>query len=158
MMGRVWISLGIICFLFLTSCDGESVFAGSEAISTGGWEAGESVKFEWQVKDTLTQHDFFIDLRHDQSYPFSNIYLFVDFTFPNGKNLRDTISCNLADERGVWLGTGFGNLVDHRIGFRKSTSFPVAGDYSIEVAHGMRETPLRGMRDVGFRLEKSQQL
>ena len=119
MMGRVWISLAIICFLFLTSCDGESVFSGSEAISTGGWEAGESVKFEWQVKDTLTQHDFFIDLRHDQSYPFSNIYLFVDFTFPNGKNLRDTISCNLADERGVWLGTGFGNLVDHRIGFHE---------------------------------------
>ncbi|MGY8940460.1 MAG: gliding motility lipoprotein GldH [Flavobacteriales bacterium] len=158
MMERVWISLGIICFLLLTACDGESVFSGSEVISTEGWEAEESVKFEWQVKDTLTQHDFFIDLRHDQSYPFSNIYLFVDFTFPNGKNLRDTISCNLADDRGVWLGTGFGNLVDHRIGFRKSTSFPVAGDYSIEVAHGMRETPLPGMRDVGFRLEKSHQL
>ena len=59
-----------------------------------GWEADEEATFEWQVTDTLARYDFFIDLRHDQRYPFSNIYLFVDFTFPNGRTLRDTLACD----------------------------------------------------------------
>jgi len=46
-------------------------------------------------------------------------------------------------------------LVDHRIGFKRKTSFPIAGDYSIQITHGMRLDPLPGMRDVGFRLESS---
>ena len=72
-----------------------------------------------------------------------------------GDLLRDTVACTLADDRGRWLGSGWGNLVDHRIGFKRKTSFPIAGDYSIQITHGMRLDPLPGMRDVGFRLESS---
>ena len=73
-----------------------------------GWQSEDAAVFEWQVVDTLERYDFFVDLRHDQQYPFSNIYLFVDFTFPNGRMLKDTLSCELADDRGNWLGSGFG--------------------------------------------------
>jgi hypothetical protein len=44
-------------------------------------------------------------------------------------------------------------LVDHRIGFRSQTGFPLTGDYAIGIRHGMRETPLPGVSDIGFRLE-----
>ncbi len=118
-----------------------------------GWQSEDAAVFEWQVVDTLERYDFFVDLRHDQQYPFSNIYLFVDFTFPNGRMLKDTLSCELADDRGNWLGSGFGNMVDHRIGFRRATGFPLTGDYSLAIAHGMRIDPLPGISDVGFRLE-----
>jgi gliding motility-associated lipoprotein GldH len=156
MIGRThWIGLWVIFCFQWAACGGESAFSGHSALPSTGWKASESASFEWHVQDTVAQHDFFIDLRHDQTFPHSNIYLFVDFTFPNGKSLRDTVSCNLADDRGQWLGTGWGNLVDHRIGFKRNTAFPIPGDYSIEIAHGMRIDPLPGMRDVGFRLEAS---
>ena len=144
----------ILSFLW-AACGNNATFSGHEALPSDGWNASESAVFEWQIQDTLTEHDFFIDLRHDQTFPYSNVYLFVDFTFPNGKSLRDTVACTLADDRGRWLGSGWGNLVDHRIGFKRKTSFPIAGDYSIQITHGMRLDPLPGMRDVGFRLESS---
>lgn len=146
--------LGLILACAVCGCGTDAYFAGSKAIpADSGWEASNPARFEWLVTDSLSRYDFFIDLRHDQSYPFSNIYLFVEFTFPNGRMMRDTLSCELADERGKWLGSGFGNLVDHRIGFRRATGFPLNGDYDLSISHGMRMDPLIGISDVGFRLE-----
>ena len=146
--------LAFTCITFMTACGPDAVFAGSKAIDSGaGWASEDAAEFDWQVLDTLARHDFFIDLRHNQDFPFTNLYLFVDFTFPNGLSRRDTISCELADERGQWFGSGFGNLIEHRIGFRQGTGFPLQGDYAVKIAHGMRMDPLPGMLDVGFRLE-----
>ena len=145
--------LACTCPIVLVGCTTDSVFSDSWVIQEGMWSADSPIEFEWHVTDTVQSYDFFIDMRHDQSYPFSNIYIFVDFTFPNGKSLRDTVACTLADGRGKWLGTGFGNIVDHRIAFREKTQFPSLGDYGIRITHGMRENPLSGMLDVGFRLE-----
>jgi gliding motility-associated lipoprotein GldH len=142
--------------MMIGACGTDAFFAGSKPFEMNpGWQAEEVAVFEWQVVDTLARYDFFVDLRHDQQYPFSNIYLYVDFTFPNGRMLRDTLSCQLADKRGNWLGSGFGNMVDHRIGFRRAMGFPLTGDYAISIAHGMRIDPLPGISDVGFRLEPS---
>ncbi len=141
-------------FMALTACGPDAVFAGSRTFDAEvGWKADDVARFDWQVEDTLKRYDFFIDLRHNQDYPFTNMYLFVDYTFPNGLTRKDTISCDLADQRGRWYGSGFGNLIGHRIGFRQNTGFPLQGDYTVKIAHGMRLDPLRGMLDVGFRLE-----
>ena len=101
-------SLGFAALIVLgLGCGTDAFYAETQPLDPDlGWEADEEATFEWQVTDTLARYDFFIDLRHDQRYPFSNIYLFVDFTFPNGRTLRDTLACDLADERGRWLGTG----------------------------------------------------
>ena len=84
---------------------------------------------------------------------FSNLYLFLDFTFPNGKNRRDTLGCTLADARGNWFGSGTGSLIDHRISFKEDFEFPIKGRYNLRVTQGMRQDPLKGVTDLGFRLE-----
>lgn len=151
---RLLIALALGIVLGLTACGSEVLFAGSKPLDAAvGWASDDVAKFDWQVSDTLQRLDFFIDLRHNQDYPFTNLYLFVDYTFPNGLARRDTISCELADNRGRWYGSGIGNLIEHRIGFRQNTGFPLKGDYTVKIAHGMRVDPLPGMLDVGFRLE-----
>lgn len=146
-------ALGML--LGATGCGEEAVYAGTQSIPEEGWKVDAPVSFAWTVTDTTLKQDFFIDIRHDASYPFSNIYFFLDVSFPNGKRLRDTIACDLADEQGNWLGSGFGNLIDQRIGFRKATAFPITGDYRMDITHAMRLDPLPGVLDVGFRLERT---
>ncbi len=148
-----WMAAACGMCLALNGCGPEPVYSESFEIGDGGWQASEALAFEWEVKDTWAEHDFFVDVRHDQTYPFSNVYLFLEFSFPNGKIARDTLGCDLADERGQWYGTGFGNLVDHRIGFRQATQFPLTGTYGVTIRHAMRTDPLPGITDVGFRLE-----
>ena len=84
---------------------------------------------------------------------FSNLYLFLDLTFPNGKNRRDTLGCALADTRGNWFGSGIGDIIDHRISFKENFTFPIEGRYNLRVTQGMRQDPLLGVTDIGFRLE-----
>jgi gliding motility-associated lipoprotein GldH len=153
---RLWGLMVILGLVSLTGCGPDSVFAETREVNSElGWYAADVQSFQFDIADTLQKHEFFIDLRHDQTYPFSNLYLFVDYTFPNGRSRQDTILCELADSRGDWLGTGSGPIVDHRIGVQSQTAFPLVGNYVITIAHAMRENPLPGMLDVGFRLEKS---
>lgn len=153
MRSIAWTVFGVLA---MAGCGTDALHSDSQAIDSEGWLAEDAVTFEWDVNDTVQACDFFVDLRHNQEYPFSNVYLFLEFTFPNGKIGRDTLGCDLADERGEWYGSGFGNLVDHRIGFREATSFPLTGHYSVTIQHAMRLDPLPGITDVGFRLEAAQ--
>ena len=118
-----------------------------------GWSSDESVVFHWNVQDTLKRHDVLLDIRHSQSYPFSNLYVFLTYEFPNGKSRVDTVECTLADSRGRWRGSGFGDLVDQRFLLNEGIQFPLTGGYGIEVSHGMRRDPLPFIANVGLRLE-----
>ena len=46
----------------------------------------DGLLFHWDVRDTLQRQDVLLDLRHDQSYPYSNLYVFLTYRFPNGKS------------------------------------------------------------------------
>ena len=65
-------------------------------------------EFNFTIADSTNSYACLIDLSHTGEYPFSNIYLFVDFEFPNGKNRLDTVHITLADRTGRWYGAGLG--------------------------------------------------
>ncbi len=141
-----------ILFL-IASCGQFPVASDSHEVNPEGWYSDDTQSFEWTVEDTDSRYSIFVDVRHNQNYAFSNLYLFLDFTFPNGKNRRDTLGCTLADARGNWFGSGTGSLIDHRISFKEDFEFPINGRYNLRVTQGMRQDPLQGVTDIGFRLE-----
>ena len=146
------LTLGII---FLNSCGDLPISSSTIEIDHNGWNSIDNASFDWDVIDLDLKYDAFIDIRHNSDYPYSNLYLFLDFTFPNGNQRRDTVACVLADERGRWFGSGIGDIIDHRVSFQENFEFPINGKYRLKVAHGMRQDPLVGITDIGFRLEKT---
>jgi gliding motility-associated lipoprotein GldH len=141
--------------IFLSSCGDFPLASSSIEIDSDGWNSMDPISFEWDVVDLDLRYNAFIDIRHNADYPYSNLYLFLDFTFPNGKQRKDTLACILADQRGRWYGSGIGDIIDHRVSFRENLEFPINGKYRLKVAHGMRQDLLPGITDLGFRLEKS---
>lgn len=125
-------------------------------VSLDGWESESAVAFHWDVQDTLVTHDLMLDIRHASTYPYSNLYLFLTYRFPNGKSRVDTVECTLADDRGRWRGRGFGDLVDQRFLLQSGIRFPLQGRYGLEVVHGMRQDPVEGVANVGIRLERKE--
>ena len=85
--------------------------------------------------------------------PYSNLFVFLTYRFPNGKSRVDTVECTLADERGRWRGSGFGDLVDQRFMLNQGVQFPLKGRYGLEVKHGMRQDPLPSVANIGLRLK-----
>jgi gliding motility-associated lipoprotein GldH len=150
MRAEVLFAAALVC---ASGCGPEALYADSLGVNAEGWKSAEAAEFLWEVSDTARVHDLYIDVRNDATYPFSNLYLFVDFTFPNGKTNRDTLAVELADAQGNWLGSGSGHVHDHRIVWHDDARFPLQGQYAVRIVHAMRRDPLPGITDVGLRVE-----
>lgn len=141
--------------LLVTACGNPPEFEHYQTIKTEVWEVNDTVQTTFTINDTVQLYNFFINVRNNNSYNYSNLYVFVDTEFPNGKKLTDTVECVLAYPDGRWVGSGFGNVYDNRIMYKYRKRFPLIGDYNLSITHAMREDELEGILDVGFRLEKS---
>lgn len=152
-MDKPLFGLFLVTLLALAGCK-QVMFQESHEVPNKNWEADRTFRFEVPVQDTMSSYDFYIDLRNGANYPYANIYMFVNTTFPSGKSARDTVECILADKRGKWLGDGLGDILDNHILFKENIRFPNSGTYVFEFEQGMREEALPAMLDVGISIEK----
>lgn len=150
--GVFFLSLAIA----FSSCGDEFVYQSNMPIEGGVWEAKQAANFEFDIQDTVSLHDFFIDIRNGEQYEFSNLFVFIEMEFPNGKLAVDTLECPMADGLGNWYGkSGLGDLYDNRIIYKSRKQFPMSGHYKISIHQAMRAAQVEGIYDIGFRLAKT---
>jgi gliding motility-associated lipoprotein GldH len=118
------------------------------------WKLMDVPEFQVPVTDTITKENVIFTIRTGSSYPYRNIYLFVSTTAPGGKKITDTLQYNLADEKGKWYGKGLGDIHELSLPYKSNVFFPVKGTYIFRIQHGMRVEDLKGVYDVGLRIEK----
>ncbi|MBI9034610.1 MAG: gliding motility lipoprotein GldH [Bacteroidales bacterium] len=148
----LWI-LGMI--LTTWACDSNHMYDDSLSVPETGWHKDNLIQFKVEVPDTTSPYNFFLNLRNNTDYNYSNAFFFLKTTYPSGQLARDTIQIIVADHRGKWLGKGFGRIKDQQIQLRKEMTFPQQGLYIFEIQHGMRTDTLFGIEDVGIRIEKA---
>jgi gliding motility-associated lipoprotein GldH len=153
-MIRFILVVSIVVFLFGCS-DSNRWLSMSTAVENSKWAKEGALKMTFEVSDTIRLFDFIVDIRHDDRYKYSNLYLFVDMSFPNGKVSSDTLELNLSDASGEWLGTGAGSLYEVGFKFKDRKKFPLSGVYNVSIRHGMREEEIEGITDVGLRINYS---
>ncbi len=140
--------------LFFISCDYNRVYDNTYSIPEQTWNKDSLLIFDVEIKDTINLHNFYINIRHNTDYPYSNIFFFINTVFPNGSAGRDTIEIILADNRGNWVGKGSGKLKDNQVLLRRNLRFPKSGIYSFSIEQAMRKNNLEGIEDLGIRIEK----
>jgi len=154
-IGHFFITCTLVSLpIWLTSCDPKRVYEQNFTIDTGGWKSTETVDFNVEIADTVTLHNYYINIRHTTGYKYDNIYFFINTYFPEGSLTRDTIQVMLADAAGKWYGKGLGNIKDAQVLVKSGMSFPVKGKYVFRIEQGMREFELQGIEDIGIRIEK----
>jgi gliding motility-associated lipoprotein GldH len=151
---RVFFFLSVIAAL--TSCDRNVVFEKNVQLPENRWEMNNIIRLDAEIKDTVSLHNIYINVRNAGGYQFSNLYLFLTTHTPNDEESRDTVELTLADDRGKWLGDGSGDIWDNRILFKKHFRFPEAGMYHFELQQAMRVNPLPQIMDAGLRIEKAE--
>lgn len=151
---RKFVFLLLAAMALLWACQNSIVFQEQKAIPAKGWHYQDYLLFEPNIQDTLSLHKLYLDIRNTTDYAYSNLFLFLDIEFPDGRILRDTVECTLADRRGQWTGSGFGHIRFNRFLFRDDVWFPAKGIYKIKIHHGMREDTLQGIADTGIRIER----
>ena len=135
------------------SCDKSRVYDHVYTISDKGWEQDSLLHFSFAVTDTTRPYDILLHIRNGSTYPFSNLWLFIQTTSPAGNILRDTVEIPLADNTGKWLGKGLGDINAMLVPYKRNILFPHKGIYNISVQQAMREQYLKNILDVGVRLQ-----
>jgi gliding motility-associated lipoprotein GldH len=138
----------------MQSCDSSRVFDENKKIHKSNWDVKQSLIFQVTIDDTITPHNVYLNVRNAGVYPFSNLFLFINTTMPQGQLIRDTIEVMLQSPDGKWLGDGLGDIWDNRILFKPNVRFPQKGEYRFELFQAMRVNPLPGIMDAGIRIEK----
>ena len=74
------------------------------------WSQADSIGFKFQINDTLSRKNIYINIRNNKNYQFSNIYLITHVVFPNGKKIVDTLQYEMTDKNGKFLGQGISEI------------------------------------------------
>ncbi len=144
----------LLLIFFLAGCDNSLVFEENHQIHNGEWNKSDVQQFLFKITDTAALNNVYVNIRNTTDYQYSNIYFFIDTQFPDSRKFRDTVECFLADISGKWLGKGMGKVKDNQIPLRKMVRFPDTGTYSMQIEQAMRTDVLKGIVDIGIRIEK----
>jgi len=146
-----------LLFVFLmaasfVSCDSNRVYEENFSVENNVWNMEDVKIFSFEINDTLSPLDLFINLRTTTDYPYSNLYIFLYSEYPNGYTDKDTLEFILAEPNGKWLGESTGTVIENQILISSGGRFPNKGKYTFKVQHAMREPDLAEVIDIGFRV------
>ncbi|WP_298474917.1 gliding motility lipoprotein GldH [uncultured Maribacter sp.] len=154
----------VAVFLTAVSCDNAIVKSEFQTLDDASWNKNNVITFNFSEIDTVQKHHMFINIRNDQNYPYSNLFLITELGYPNGDVVKDTLEFNMALPDGTWLGKGQGSIKESKLWYRENIVFPSSGVYTLEITHAMRKNgsipgviDLEGVTDVGLEIVKSKE-
>lgn len=152
--------LALLILITIGSCKfpATPTFQKEYALKNAKWDSENTLKFEVEIKDTGAVYQSYILLRHDDNYPYSNIWLRLNSKLQGNDNDKKGVRLNLklADLNGVWLGKGMGSIWEHKIPLSKKEGliFEQPGIYEISLTQIMREDPLTSVLNAGLVIQK----
>lgn len=124
-------------------------------ISNQNWSYSNKIKTDVKVEDTSVLYNVYFILRHGAEYKYSNIFILMHQTTPDHHTKTIRYEFKLANPDGEWLGNGSGNLYSYVLPLYTNFRFPTKGNYTFTLEQNMRDNPLRGVSDVGLRVERA---
>lgn len=140
--------------LALTSCQTLDVFEKTAFFPDHEWASNRRASFTFAIEDTSAAYHISVVFRHEDAYHFNNIWLNVTTQAPGDTAKTQLVNVILANNKKGWLGTGMGDVFDHRA---RITRMPVKlkkGNYTFILQQNMREEPLQYVLNAGIRVEK----
>ncbi|MDR1779477.1 MAG: gliding motility lipoprotein GldH [Tannerella sp.] len=149
---HIFAAIALACCL---SCSQTVFYEQYQIIEGEAWSKENEFFFTFNIDDNTAAYDIYINVRNNNNYPYTNLWLFCSEEQPVGPIVRDTIECMLSDDFGKWYGTGI-SIFNLKIPIRTGYHFPHKGQYTFGIRQGMRENRLRGIEEIGLTIEKAE--
>jgi gliding motility-associated lipoprotein GldH len=151
--------LFILCGLALFGSCGRQPIEKFDAIDKMVWDYNTPQKFVVDIKEPGT-YRVILQLRYNQEYDFSNIWVGLTETKPDGSSEKARFNIPLFDVHGRPYGSFAGRFYDRSYPDGQvdsqdmlSLDFPKPGKYTLSLQHNMRNDNLAGISEVGIRLK-----
>lgn len=138
----------------MVACNENTLYHSYQSLPLEGWKKSDTLFFNIPLKDSLTLLRLSAEIRNESNYKYQNLYLIISHNLEDSTSWKtDTLQFTLSNNEGKWKGTGWGSL------FQTSTYIGNAvarrpGSYTLKVFHGMQDDPLKGLNDIGIKIEK----
>ena len=153
----------ILLVVFVCACTSNLEHSEYRSLNNGIWTMKDTLRFSFTNADSLTRRNIYINVRNDNSYEFSNLFLITAMESPKGEIVIDTLEFEMALPDGSWLGKGTGSIKENKLWFRENVVFPDSGVYNFKISHAMRKNgsvggiqELKGITDIGLQIDKTQ--
>lgn len=160
-MNRLFLWMLVTAATGFVSCDSKRVYDEYKSIPNA-WNKDSIVAFKLENIAPDKKYDLFINVRNNNEFNFSNLFLIAEIQFPQGKVITDTLEYEMAAPSGEWLGTGFGSVKENKLWYKEQVSFEEPGQYVVFLKHVMRKNNseqgienLEGITEIGFRIEEA---
>jgi gliding motility-associated lipoprotein GldH len=125
-------------------------------MTDNAWFIKDKKEYWLEIQQNEIAYKISLNLRITNDYRFSNLFILLKIQGPQKELQTKRLEFTLADNQGDWLGSGSGNIYTYRIPITKDLKFAHKGVYKFEIEQDMRDNPLRGLVDIGLRIEKNQ--
>lgn len=131
----------------LIGCQGNTLYHVYQPVESAGWDKGDTLYFVLPRPLAATDgENWQIGIRHQDSYPYQDIWLTVD---------GDTVHLKLTNKDGRWSGNGIGGIRQ----FYEDIPVPslctrTDSIRQIKVTHLMKHNPLPGICNVGIHIRR----
>jgi gliding motility-associated lipoprotein GldH len=153
----------LLLLLFFTACDEKQFYSEYKELD-GSWKKSDTLRFNFEQKDTIKPYNLFLAVRNNNDYPFNNMYLIVSLKEPGKKPTIkiDTLEYQMANVDGTLLGEGFSDVKESKLWYLENYVFNRIGNYKVEVVQAIRATgevkgvaELKGITELGLRIENT---
>ena len=150
----------LFCLLgicLMAACNENTVYHSYQSLPDEGWGKSDTLSFLIPVTDSIPPTlRLFAEVRNRTDYPYHNLYLFISQNLQDSTVWRtDTITINLADSTGRWIGNGWGCIYQSAV-FIKSVRPLYPANYTFKIMNGMKDEKLSGINDIGIRIERQE--
>lgn len=143
----------------LLSCDEKPFFTEFKELDTT-WKKTDTIRFDFEIKDSLSVYNLFVNTRVSNEYPFNNLFIITELVQPNNKVIVDTLEYEMTQPDGTLLGTGFSDIKESKLWLKENYKFEQNGKYTLSINHAVRQTgdvapvsELKGVNEIGLTIE-----
>ena len=120
------------------------------------WAYKDSLFYEFEVSDTLKPYDISLDITHEATFGYENLYIYTVTVFPEGKRSFNPVSLQLADTIGDWKGKCDDQECQTHINIAVASYFKTMGTYKIIICQHSRQDLLEGIGTIGVKISESE--
>jgi gliding motility-associated lipoprotein GldH len=143
--------------LYLTACTDKAIIVDEmRDIPKASWAFNQIPDFDFDVKNTQLNHNLYLNLKIQKTYPYENLYLLTHIKDTEGKITSSRKNFRLTDEDGNPIGSMSGNSISYQLPIFTNMKFQKSGKYFIALEQNMRDSVINGVESIGVMIKEGE--
>ncbi len=143
-LASIFVFLLLLCF----GCNKDYAFTQANEIPDSGWTYPDVLKYDFEIADTSSLYDLYLEIDYVTSFAYQNVYVNV-FTGQDKLDMKETqLSLDLSSKLGIWKGDCSGEECSYLLPLQKSIFFNKKGKHLFWIEQSSRDENLKGIKSI----------